>query len=56
MLFFSAGTGDLEVNFQSAVSVVSRGLLRDFISWCKLVKAELCSALISLLPAYITSF
>lgn len=55
-LIFHAHIGDPEVNLQCTVSVVSRDLLRNLIYLCKLVKAELCSALIRLLPAYITTF
>lgn len=55
-LIYSASIRDTEVNLLWAVSVVSRSLLRDLISWCKSVKAELCCAVISLPPAYITSF
>lgn len=55
-LIYSASIRDTEGNLQWADSVVSRSLLSDLISWCKLVKAEWCSAVISLPPAYITSF
>lgn len=55
-LIYSASIRVTEVNVHWAASVVSRNLLRDLISWCKLVKAELCFAVISLPPAYITSF